>query len=239
MKAVVLVGGLGTRMRPLTFAVPKPLLAVGEKPILQWIVEGLRDAGVTEIVLATGYLAPLVEAFCGDGSRFGAKISYVHESRPLGTAGPLSLVRERIADDEWFVLMNGDIVTRANYATMLDFARRRAFELTVGYVDYVYTSPYGVLSVEGDRVVGIQEKPKVDYRVSSGIYAVKGSVLPLVPDDTFFTVPDLIARLTSLERPVGAYHVREFWVGVENLDQIETVTRLLRDESPRPHDPRA
>ena len=229
MKAVVLVGGLGTRLRPLTFAVPKPLLAVGDRPMLQLILEQLRDAGVTEIVLATGYLAPLIEAFCGDGSRFGVEVSYVREGRPLGTAGPLSLVRDRVARDELLVLMNGDIVTRARFADMIAFARRGEFELTVGYVDYVYKSPYGVLTVEGDEVVGIAEKPRVAYRVSSGIYVVRGSALDLVPDATTFSVPDLIERLRADGRRVGAYHIREFWLGVEDLGHIETVGRLLRD----------
>ena len=229
MKAVVLVGGLGTRLRPLTFAVPKPLLAVGDKPMLQLILEQLRDAGVTEIVLATGYLAPLIEAFCGDGSRFGVAVSYVREPRPLGTAGPLSLVRDRVAKDEFVVLMNGDIVTRARFENLIAFARKGDFDLTVGYVDYVYKSPYGVLEVEGDEVVGIEEKPRVDYRVSSGIYVVKGSALPLVPDGAAFTVPDLIGALRAAGRRVGAYHIREFWLGVEDLGHIETVSRLLRD----------
>jgi NDP-sugar pyrophosphorylase family protein len=229
VKAVVLVGGLGTRLRPLTFAVPKPLLAVGDKPMLQLILEQLRDANVTEIVLATGYLAPLIEAFCGDGSRFGVKVSYVRETEPLGTAGPLSLLRDRVARDELLVLMNGDIVTRARFAEMIEFARAGGFELTVGYVDYVYKSPFGVLTVEGDEVVGIAEKPRVDYRVSAGVYVVRGSALALVPDRAFFTVPDLIAAVRARGRPVGAYHIREFWLGVEDLTDIEAVGRLLRE----------
>ncbi len=227
MKAVILVGGLGTRLRPLTFAVPKPLLAVGEKPMLQLIIEQLRDAGCLEIILATGYLAPLIEAFCGDGSRFGVRVSYVHEDKPLGTAGPLSLVRDRIAPDERFVLMNGDIVTRLRFQGLFDFARD--FDLTVGYVDYAYQSPYGVLTVEGDQIVGITEKPRVDYRVSSGIYVVNGSVLPLVPDGAFFTVPNLIETMRAAGRRVGAYHIREFWLGVEDLDQIEVASKRFRD----------
>lgn len=227
MKAVILVGGLGTRLRPLTFAVPKPLLAVGEKPMLQLIIEQLRDTGCLEIILATGYLAPLIEAFCGDGSRFGVKVSYVHETKPLGTAGPLSLVRDRIGPDERFVLMNGDIVTRIRFQGLFDFAR--GFDLTVGYVDYTYQSPYGVLTVAGDEIVGITEKPRVNYRVSSGIYVVRGSVLPLIPDDTPFTVPDLIQKMRAAGRPIGAYHIREFWLGVEDLDQIEAASKLWKD----------
>ena len=229
MKAVILVGGLGTRLRPLTIAVPKPLLAVGDKPMLQLIVEQLRDAGFDEIILATGHLAPLIEAFCGDGSRFGVSVTYVRESRPLGTAGPLSLVRDRIGRDERFVLMNGDIVTRARFKDFMEFARVGDFELTVGTVDYAYQSPYGVLTVEGDEVTGITEKPRVNYCVSSGIYVLKGSVLNLIPDDTFFTVPDLIQAMRAAGRAVGAYRIRELWLGVEDHDQLDAAAKLWKD----------
>src|ERR1700741_3911674 len=111
MRAVVLVGGRGTRLRPLTFAVPKPLIAIGQKPILHLILEQLKRTGFDDIVLATGYLAELIESFCADGSRFGIRISYVREQQALGTAGPLALLRQTIAADEFFLLMNGDIMT--------------------------------------------------------------------------------------------------------------------------------
>src|SRR6516164_7776731 len=100
MKAMILVGGLGTRLRPLTFSIPKPLLPLGEKPILQIIIEQMKSASVEDIVLATGYQAELIQAFCGDGSKFGVNISYVHEQKPLGTAGPLSLARQQFRDQE-------------------------------------------------------------------------------------------------------------------------------------------
>src|SRR5258706_8165351 len=142
MKAIVLAGGLGTRLRPLTFAVPKPLLAIGEKPILQHIIEQLAAAGCDEIVLATGYLAELIRAYCGDGVRFGANIRCIKEERPLGTAGPLSLLRGQIAPDEFFILMNGDIVTQLDYTKMIAFAHKGNYELAVGYVHHTYQSPF-------------------------------------------------------------------------------------------------
>lgn len=234
MKAVVLVGGLGTRLRPLTFAVPKPLLAVGEKPILQLIIEQLKKTGCHEIILATGYLAELIEAFCGDGSRFGVKISYVREERPLGTAGPLSLVRHRFAGDEFFILMNGDVITRLNFLDLLSFARRHDYDLTVGYVHYTCKSPFGVLTVENNEVVEIVEKPEARYCISSGIYTLKGSVLDYIPDGQFFTVPNLIQKLQSCYRSVGAYHIKDFWLGVEDLGHIEKVRNSLHEHSLQP-----
>ena len=177
MKAVVLVGGLGTRLRPLTFSVPKPLLAIGEKPILQLIIEQLAGSGCQEIILATGYLAELIEAFCGTGVRFGVEVNYLRESQPLGTAGALSLLRERISRDEFFILMNGDIITKLNFTEIINFARSHDYEMTVGYVHYVYKSPFGVLTIDGKgEIVDVAEKPKVRYSISGGIYVLKGDI---------------------------------------------------------------
>jgi NDP-mannose synthase len=231
MKAVILAGGLGTRMRPLTFAVPKTLLAVCEKPILQLIIEQLRDAGFDEITVATGYLAELIQAFCGDGSRFGVRVHYARESQPLGTAGPVSLLREQVARDEFFLLMNGDVVTKLDFAAFLRHAQRRDYDLTVGYVHHKYQSPFGVLTIdEREEITGIVEKPEVDYCVSGGIYALKGTALDFVPDGQFFTVPDLIEQLRASGRHVGAYQIREFWRGVENPSHIVEAREALNGQ---------
>src|SRR5919201_2854168 len=136
MKAVILAGGRGTRLRPLTFSIPKPLLPVGEKPILQVIIEQLRTAGFQELILATGYHAELIRTFCGDGSKFGLRISYVKENRHLGTAGPLSFVKDRFGENEFFLVMNGDILTRLNFKRFLETCRKADRDLAVGYVHY-------------------------------------------------------------------------------------------------------
>src|SRR5437867_2833573 len=227
MKAMVLVGGRGTRLRPLTFAIPKPLLAVGEKPILQLILEQLKLANCDEVVLATGYLAELIEAFCGDGSRFGLKISYMRESMPLGTAGPLTLIRNRLASDEFILLMNGDVITRLEFPRMIEFARTNDFDLTVGYVPFKYQSPYGVLAVKDDEITAVTEKPEFTYPISSGIYVVKGSCLELIPDSAFFTMPDLMEKVRAQGRRVGAYRIDDFWLGVEDLTHMEKVRHFL------------
>lgn len=227
MKAMVLVGGLGTRLRPLTFAVPKPLLAVGDKPMLQLIFEQLKRGSCDEVILATGYLAELIEAFCGDGSRFGLRISYVRESKPLGTAGPLKLIRDRLASGEFLVLMNGDVITRLDFQKMIDFARTNDFDLTVGYVPFKYQSPYGVLTIDDQQVTGVTEKPEFNYSISAGIYVVKSECLDLIPESSFFTMPDLMQKLRARRRRVGAYRIDDFWLGVEDLTQMEKVRTFL------------
>lgn len=227
MKAVLLVGGQGTRLRPLTFSIPKPLLPVGERPILQIIIEQLRDAGIDELVLATGYQAELIEAFCGDGSKLGVSISYVREPKALGTAGPIALVRDRIAPGEYFLLMNGDILTKLDFRAFVAAARAGARELMVGYTAYVSTLPFGVLTVREGQVENVVEKPSHEYLISAGIYCLNASALPLIPDDEFFTVPDLMRALISGGRSVGAYHIRESWMGLERMDHFEAAVREL------------
>jgi NDP-sugar pyrophosphorylase family protein len=232
MKAVLLVGGAGTRMRPLTFAVPKPLLAVGGRPILQHILERLHGSGFTEAIMATGYLAELIAAFCGDGSRFGLKIRYVTEPRPLGTAGPVSLCRAFIDDDEFFLLMNGDILTDLDFGALVEFARGNDFDLTVAYVHHTYKSPFGVLQVEGDEVLTVVEKPETTFPISAGIYVLKATVLDLIPPDTYFTVPDLMEALRAKGRKVGAYRIEGMWRGLESLDHIAEADAQLEARPP-------
>jgi NDP-sugar pyrophosphorylase family protein len=221
MRAVLLVGGRGTRLRPLTFAVPKPLIAIGEKPILHLILEQLKRAGFEDIVMATGYLAELIESFCGDGSRFGVRVTYIREQQPLGTAGPLSLLRPTIARDEFFLLMNGDVVTTLDFAALLNFCRRQDYELTVAYTQHIYQSPYGVLNIENGEIVDVVEKPELRQTISTGIYALKGSALDFIPDGKFFTMPDLIHNLRAGGRRVGAFPIEGLWRGIEDLDDVE------------------
>jgi NDP-sugar pyrophosphorylase family protein len=232
MKAVILVGGRGTRLQPLTFSIPKPLLPVGEKALLQLIIEQLQSAGFGDLVLATGYLAELIQAFCGDGSRFGVRISYVKEKQHLGTAGPLSLVKDRFGDNEFFLVMNGDILTKLDFRRFVETARKSDRDLTVGYVGYVYRSPFGVLSLADGQVVGVTEKPSQEFPISTGIYCLKGTALKFIPDDAFFTMPELIHALLAAGRAVGAYHIRECWMGLESIQHFEEAVKELNNAPP-------
>ena len=227
MKAVVLAGGLGTRLRPFTFTVPKPLLPLGDRPLLDYIIAHLARCSVTDVILALGYQAELIKAYCGDGSRFGLRIAYVEESRPLGTAGPLALCRPLLDAGEPFVLMNGDIVTQLDFARMARFHRDRGARLTIGYVYHTYQSPFGVLDLAGDLVAGIVEKPRHTYPVSAGIYCVSPEAVDLVPPDAPMTMPELAERLRAGGGTVAAYEITEFWRALETRDHFE---ELAKDE---------
>ena len=232
MKAVILAGGRGTRLRPLTFSVPKPLLPIGEKPILEIILKNFKKFDITEIIISVGYQGELIKAFCGDGSKFGLSIKYVDEEKVLGTAGPLSLMRESFRQGEEFILMNGDIFTQLDFASMINYHKKGKYCMTVGYRLYEHKLPFGVLELEGNKLCGIIEKPGTKYNVSAGIYVLNESVIKLVPDNYFFTIPELVNKLLEAKYNIGAYHIEEYWLGIENFDHFdEAIKELNRLES--------
>lgn len=230
MKAMILAGGMGTRLRPLTFSIPKPLLPVGEKPILQRIIEQLRDASITDLVLATGYQAELVRAFCGDGSKFGVNVSYIDERKPLGTAGPASALRNQLPAGELLLLMNGDLITDLDFGAFVESSRASGCHLTVAYAKYTYRSPYGVLSIADGAVQGVTEKPETEYAISAGIYCLTSAALNLIPQDSFFTMPELMAGLLAAGQRIHAYPISGTWMGLESIEHFnEALAKLPRE----------
>lgn len=233
MRAVILAGGLGTRLRPLTFSIPKPLLPVGERPILEIILGRLKEHGFREFVFSVGYRAELIETYFGDGSRFDVKIHYLKEEEPTGTAGALSLFQRKfqVAPDETFLLMNGDILTELDFSRFIEHHKSGGFDLTIGVKEIERQLPYGVLEVKDGLVRRIVEKPVTRYPISGGIYLLQGGVLPLVPAGTYFTVPDLVDRLVAAGRRVGTYFIREFWIGMEDPEDMEKARSRIEAQS--------
>jgi NDP-sugar pyrophosphorylase family protein len=232
MKAVVLAGGKGTRLRPLTFSIPKPLLPITEKPILEIILKNFRKFGITEVIISVGYQGELIKAFCADGARFGLSVKYVDEEKPLGTAGPLSLMRDCFTDGEKFILMNGDIFTQLNFSKMIDYHNKGEYCITIGYRTYEHKLPFGVLELEGTKLCGIVEKPSTTFNVSAGIYVLDASIIDFIPDNTFFTMPDLANKLLEEKRRIGAYRIEEYWLGIENIGHFnEAIKELNKLES--------
>ena len=223
MQAIILAGGLGTRLRPYTFTVPKPLLPLGNKALLDHLIEHLAACGIDEIILALGYQGQLVRAYFGDGTDRGVSIRYVQEADPLGTAGCLSLVEPLLAPDRPFFLMNGDLVTQLDFRAMADFHSAEGARLTIGYVDHTYQSPFGVLDLEGVEIVNIREKPTIVHPVSAGIYCISPDIVTLVPAGVATTMPDLALSVRrSGGRGVG-YRIREFWRALERTEHFEEV----------------
>jgi dTDP-glucose pyrophosphorylase/CBS domain-containing protein len=217
--AVILAGGLGMRLRPLTLEKPKPLLTVGEKPILHTMIEELRDHGFRRIFISTNYMAEQIERYFKDGSDFDVNIEYVKEAKRLGTAGPLSLLRDRLA--ETFLVLNGDLLTKVNYSHLLEYHISKQFDFTVCVAEYHVQVPYGVVHVEDSRVKEFEEKPVKGFFVNAGIYVINPEMLRFVPDNAYFDMPKLMQQIQVSKGEVGCFPIREYWSDIGNLEQFE------------------
>ena len=221
--AVIMAGGEGKRLRPLTESTPKPMLRVGGKPLLEIMIERLRAAGVRDIFITLHYMGDVIAQQIGSGERFGARIRYVRETQALGTAGSLRLMHAQV--DAPFFLVNSDILTKCDFRAMLEFHERHGADMTVGTVPYAVDLPYGVLEVDGARLAGVTEKPRLDFVINSGIYIVGPGAAGLVPHGEPFDVPDLIRTLTAKGQRVVAFPIREYWLDVGRLDDFHKAER--------------
>jgi dTDP-glucose pyrophosphorylase len=216
--AVIMAGGRGTRLAPLTDTVPKPMLRVAGRPILERIVLHLVGHGFSRIFLSVNYLAGVIEDHFGDGRGLGVRIEYLRETEPLGTAGALGLLPE--APDRTLVLLNGDLVTSVDVGGLIDVHERGGFAATVGTRRYVHSVPFGCVERDGDRITGLEEKPAIVREVNTGIYALAPHVVGLVAANAPLTMPELIARVLGRGEPVGAFEVEDDWVDVGQRDQL-------------------
>ena len=218
LHALVMAGGQGSRLRPLTEELPKPMLPVGDKPLLQLIVEQLRQAGIRQVNVATHYKGDVIAEHFKNGEAFGVDIRYVKEDHPLGTAGALSLLEET---DEPLLVINGDILTRVDFRALLHFHREHKADLTVCVRQYEFNVPYGVIDADGVNVKGILEKPVVRQFINAGIYLLNPHVRRLIPNGQPYDIPDLIERLIKEERTVVCFPIREYWLDIGKVDQYD------------------
>lgn len=213
--AVVMAGGFGMRLRPLTDTVPKPLLPVGGTPLIEMMVDQLRAAGVKRFVITTHYLAERIEEHLGDGATRDISITYVHEDSPLGTAGALSLIGR---PSEPILVVNSDILTRLNYGALLAFHHEVGASLTVAARDYHIEVPYGVLQTDGVKLRGIVEKPDYRFFFAAGVYLMNPDILDHLDHGNFCDMPTLINRLIAEGVEVATFLVREYWLDIGHLD---------------------
>jgi len=230
MKALILAGGEGSRLRPWTFSVPKPLLPIGEKPILEIIINRLKKFGFKEFILSVGYRGELIVSYFQDGKKLGIKIDYIRETASLGTAGPLSLLADKVELNprDPILLMNGDILTRINFLEFIKYHKRHRFDLTVIVKKFEMKFPYGMLSIKNKIIHKVTEKPIYHYDISAGIYLVNCNIIDFIPKGSFFTMPQLINLLIKRKKKVGAYFSEKQWMAVEEPADIEKVNNDLR-----------
>ena len=222
-RAVLMVGGMGSRLRPYTYVIPKPLLPVGDKPILEIIVRQIVSHGFDDITMACGYQANRIKAYFQDGSIFGCNIDYVVEPEGawLGTAGSLRHIIR--LGEEPFLLMNGDILTRLNYSKMYDFHKKQATLITLGLTRVKQRLSYGVIETNGrvDRIKYIHEKPTHDYLINAGIYVLEPGAIGYLPASGPCDMPELIERLMGSGQEVASYLIEDYWLDVGSMDNLE------------------
>jgi len=218
-KVVLMVGGLGTRLRPLTEETPKPLLKVGGKPILETIIENFKKYGFKNFVFCVNYKAHMIEEYFKNGKKFGVNIEYVYEKERMGTAGALSLLN-KIPKEPFFV-MNGDLLTNINFENMLQFHLEHNAIATMGVREYEYQVPFGVVNVKNEKILSIDEKPIHKFFVNAGIYILNPKAIDFIPKNKFFDMPTLFEKLIEQNKNTVSFPIREYWLDIGRIEQFE------------------
>ena len=223
MKAVILAGGKGTRLAPYTKVLPKPLMPIGDMPILEVILRQIKLAGIKDIVLTVGHLSELLRAFFQDGARLGLGISYNYEDSPLGTAGPIAFVPNL---DETFLVMNGDVLSTLPLRELIQFHKSQNAIATIATHHRRVNVDLGVIQWDGDaRVTGYIEKPTYDYSVSMGIYVFEPEVLTYIPKGEYYDFPDLVKKLIGVGEKVVGYRFDGYWQDLGRPDDYESAAQ--------------
>jgi dTDP-glucose pyrophosphorylase/CBS domain-containing protein len=226
LSAVVMAGGYGKRLLPLTEDVPKPMLPVGDKPLLERTIEQLRRSGIREVNLTTHYLPDSIVQHFGDGESFGVKLNYLEEVHPLGTAGGLKPMAKTTGP---FLVINGDILTGVPFREMLAYHRKNGAQITVGVRKYEVKVPFGVVECEDVRITNLREKPSLTFFINAGVYLLEPSACDYIPEGERFDMTDLIQKLLDAGRPVVSFPILEYWLDVGRHDDYRQAQEDVRN----------
>lgn len=218
IRAVVMAGGVGQRLRPLTQDLPKPMLPVGDRPLLEHIVDKIRDSGIRNITITTHYLPEKIRQHFGDGSRHDVNIEYIDEQMPLGTAGALSLMKKA---DGPILVINGDVLTNLNYRAMYAFHHEHRPSVTIAVRQYEMYVPYGVVECRDMKVTEVKEKPTYSLFVNAGIYIIEPDAMDLVPSERRFDITDLFAAVSRSRLWMAAFPIREYWIDIGRIEDYQ------------------
>jgi NDP-mannose synthase len=227
MKAVILAGGLGMRLRPFTEVIPKPLLPIGEKSVMEIQIERLQRHGFDKIYLATNYKSQYIENYFGNGARYGVKIEISKETKRLGTAGPLLLLEDELTEP--FLVMNGDILTLVDFKKMYDFAIEQNSLLTVSVKKEITPFAFGNIDFEGDFVTNIQEKPDIEMFILAGIYIMKPDIFKYFPKDEYFGMDTLILDMLEKKDPISKHLITEYWLDIGKVADYEKAQEIYEE----------
>jgi len=227
-RAVIMAGGEGRRLKPLTEATPKPLIAVGGKPLIEIMIERLRQSGIASVLIAVRHKADVIRNRLGDGSRLGVAIEYVEEPEPLGTMGALPLMRDRL--DAPFFVVNADILTKCDFRAMWEYHRGLDCPaMTVGVSLHQVDIPYGEFTLHEGRVTRVEEKPRKEFPVNAGIYVLDPLAIDLIPAGEYFDATEMIRALVGRGKIVAAYLIREYWLDVGRHHDLEKANRDMAE----------
>jgi dTDP-glucose pyrophosphorylase/CBS domain-containing protein len=224
--ATIMAGGYGTRLKPFTDEIPKPMLPIGGRPIMEWIIEGLRQAGIRNIIVTTHYKAESIVKHFGDGRNFGVQIEYIYEEQRSGTAGALALL------PSWhhsLLVVNGDILTTVDYKAMLRYHEKHEACMTVAVREYHLQVPYGTVKMEDFKILGLIEKPSLRFLVNAGIYLLEPLVRSYMPQNKFMDMTELIERLLAEGQSVAGFPVREYWIDIGQHAEYEQAEEDARN----------
>ena len=219
MRAIILAGGKGTRLAPYTNILPKPLLPIGEKPIMEILIHQIKRAGINKVVLTVGYLSQLIQSYFNDGSNLGVELQYSYESKPLGTAGPLALIDGL---HKSFLVTNGDVLSDLDLKDFMDHHQQSGAIATIAMYNKIVKIDLGVIELDGGQtVIGYKEKPTLQFPVSMGMYAFEPKVLQYIPKNEYLDFPDLVHKLLDNSEVVRGYHFDGYWRDLGNKDDYE------------------
>jgi len=226
LQAVVMAGGLGTRLRPLTDKVPKPMLSVGGRPLMELTIEKLQKAGIEHVDVSTNYRAANIVDHFGNGEAFGIELNYLQEDRPLGTAGALGLME---TPEKTLLVINGDIITHVDLGVMFSYHKKQQAEITIGVRQYGVQVPYGVIDCDGPIVRELREKPQISFLVNAGIYLLEPSVYSFISRGEHLDMTDLIHRLLDAKRKVVSFPIIEYWLDIGQPADYERAQNDAKD----------
>jgi NDP-sugar pyrophosphorylase family protein len=228
MKAVIQCGGKGTRLLPYTSILPKPLMPIGSRPVLELLLKWLRRNGIKDVFITTGYLGHLIRSVCGDGSQWNMRITYTQELEALGTIGPLSLLREHL--DAPFLVLNGDVLTDLNLNQLVSCHRRHRGPLTIATANRPTKMDFGVIDEIDGRVTEFREKPALSHLVSMGIYCMNPEILERIPSGVPFGFDDLMYQLLEDDTPVNVFKHNGMWLDIGRVDDFLKAQDVAWDE---------
>jgi NDP-sugar pyrophosphorylase family protein len=222
-----MLGGLGTRLRPLTNDIPKPMLKVGNTPILETIVEGFKQYGYSHFVFSVNYKKEIIQDYFQNGEAFNVTIEYVEEDKRMGTAGALSLLENR--PTEPFFVMNGDLLTQVNFKKLMDFHLEHQSVATMCVREYEYQIPYGVIETSGADLVSIQEKPIHRSFVNAGIYVLSPEVFDFIPENQFYDMPTLFESLIEQGMKSAVFPIHEYWLDIGQIEDYNRANNKFKE----------